>query len=145
MIAAGLHAAATVVTPGSGLLGLAAAGISAVLALMFVQTARWPLALVAAAVAAVATGFENGVLPMIVVAGLGAGVAAGFSSRWCRAERLCAQRNRDVLPASHRERLAGAAWWYPQRVAAAALTVVFPAVVVVTCFAVAHWSWHHVA
>jgi hypothetical protein len=129
-----------VVGLSSTLAGLAAAGVAAILALAFVRTALWALALVAAATAAAAAALENGMLPLIVVGGLIAGVGAGFSPVWWRAEQLSAERHRDVLPAPHRDQLASASWWYPERVAATTLTLSFPAAVVVACIVVARWS-----
>ena len=125
--------------------GLGAVVFALVLAFAFVRTATWALALVAAAAAAAATALENGMLPLIVVGALTAGVAAGFSPRWSHAEQLSARRHRDVLSPWHHEQLAGGSWWYPHRVAAAALTLVFPALVVVACFVVGHWALQQTA
>jgi hypothetical protein len=119
------------------------AGIAAMIALAFVRTALWALALIAAGAAAAATVLEDGILPLVMLGGLAAGVATGFSPEWWRAEQVSAQRHRDVLPAAHREQLASASWWYPGRVAAAALTLTFPAAVVVVCLVVARWSLQH--
>jgi hypothetical protein len=127
------------------LAGLLAGVVAAVLAFAFVRTALWALALVAAAAAATATGLDNNMLPVVVAGGVLAGVATGFCPEWWRAERISAERHQDVLPPSHREQLASASWWYPGRVAATTLTLVFPATVVVVCFVVARWSLQHAA
>jgi hypothetical protein len=134
-----------VVELGPTLAGLLAGGAAAVLAFAFVRTALWALALVAAAAAAAATGLENDMLPVVFVGGLLAGIATGFSPEWRRAERISAERHRDVLPPSHREQLASASWWYPGRVAATTLTLIFPAGVVVICVVAARWSLQHAA
>jgi hypothetical protein len=120
--------------------GLATVGVAAILALAFVRTAWWALALVAATAAAASAGFENGLLPLIVVGGVITGIATGFSPEWWRVERLSAERHRDVLPAAHRELLASASWWYPGRIAATSLVLTFPAAVVVVCLVLARWS-----
>lgn len=134
-----------VVELGPTLAGLLAGGVAAVLAFAFVRTALWTLALVAAAAAAAATGLENDMLPVVFVGGLLAGIATGFSPEWWRAERISAERHRDVLPPSHRKQLASASWWYPGRVAATTLTLIFPAAVVAICAIIARWSLPHAA
>jgi hypothetical protein len=125
---------------GPALEGLAIVALAAILALAFVRTAWWALALVAAGAAAASAGFENELLPVIVVGGVVAGIATGFSPEWWRRERLSAERHRDVLPASHRELLASASRWYPGRIAATSLVLTFPAAVVVVCLVLARWS-----
>ena len=130
------------VTPAEGL--LLGAGASALLAGLFavgfVKTARWALALVAAGAGAAAIGINTRLLGIVAAGALATGLATCFSPAWWQIERLAAERNGHLLPEQHRRQLASASRWYPGRIAATTLVLLFPAVAVAVCFVVAHWS-----